>query len=93
MLKVRFYKNKEPVKVDWLENEKGNLDLYINNEKQPLEIELVKSSIGASIISARYNGKICGTSAKFKLGHFKKRLLASFYKISSGYEEVWICKM
>lgn len=87
MKKIVYYRSGKEIKVDWKLNMDGNLDLFINDEQQPLTICLAKSNIGKCEIVGFYNRRICGSSTKYKLGCFKKRLLKAHYNITQTYEE------
>ena len=86
-MRVEWYQGTKPVKVEWKPNQLGNLDLIINDVKQPVEIVLAASKIGKSEILCKLNGVTNCTSTRYKLGMFKKRILANMYHINFKYVE------
>ncbi len=86
-MRVVYRQQDQVVNVNWKADSKGDLTLYINGKEEPLRIIVSKSIFSNGTIAAFKDGKLCGSDSRYKLGHFKKRLLDFHYHIKQGYEE------
>lgn len=85
-MRVQYYKGDTPVNVDWKPDVKGDLTLYIDNKETDIIIKLSHTSIGKTMIFTNYKGRLY-SGVKYKLGPFKKRILADIFNIKFKYVE------